>query len=332
MADDHMQRTVLVTGAQGFIGSWLAERLLDGGARVVVPRRDVDPRARFRTEGLAERCVVVDADVRDGAALDRLFAEHPIDGVFHLAAQPIVRVANRSPLSTFESNVRGTYTLLDVCRTHAERLRSIVVASSDHAYGRQPVLPLREEFGLRGVFPYDASKRCADMIARSYASAYGLPVAVTRFANVFGGGDLNWSRIVPDSARRLVAGEPPVIRSDGTPERDYLYVEDAIEAYLAIARGVEERPELAGRAWNAGHGRGVSVAELVGRLVAVSRRDVEPEVHGRGTPPAEIERQFLDASAMRDELGWRPRWSLDDALAATYGWYERLLRTPALTS
>ena len=327
-SDGWAGRRVLVTGAYGFIGAWVAERLLGAGADVVVPRRAGDAPVRFRAEGLEQRCALVDADLRDAPALDRVLAEHAIDGVFHLAAQSIVGAASQSPLSTFESNVRATYTLLDVCRTHADRLRSIVVASSDHAYGKHDVLPFREDFGLRAVFPYDVSKRCTDMIARSYAHAYGLPLAVTRFANVFGGGDLNWSRIVPDSARRLVAGERPVIRSDGTPERDLLYVEDAADAYLVIAAAVEARPELGGRAWNAGHGRGVPVLELVERLIAVSGRDVEPDVRGRGTPPGEIERQFLDATAIRTELGWTPRWSLDEGLAATYAWYEGLLRAP----
>ncbi|HEX2160726.1 MAG TPA: SDR family NAD(P)-dependent oxidoreductase, partial [Thermoleophilaceae bacterium] len=236
------ESTVLVTGAQGFIGGWLAERLLDDGARVVVPRRDFEPDARFRTDGIEERCVVVAADVQDYAAMTRVLEEHHVDAVFHLAAQTIVGTANRSPLSTFEANVRGTYVLLEACRAAAATggpVARIVVASSDKAYGSHDELPYREDFALQPTFPYDVSKACTDMIARSFASTYGMPVAVTRLANVYGGGDLNWSRIVPDSARALADGDRPVIRSDGSPERDFLYVEDAVDAYLAVAESLD---------------------------------------------------------------------------------------------
>jgi CDP-glucose 4,6-dehydratase len=318
--------TALVTGAQGFKGAWLAQRLLDEGARVIVPRRDVEPGSRFRTEGIEDRCVVFDGDVLDHAGMVRLVVEHGVKTVFHLAAQPIVRVANRSPLSTFESNVRGTYTLLDACRAARELgqpVERIVVASSDHAYGAGGELPLREDAPLAAAYPYDVSKACADTIARSYASTYELPVAVTRIANCFGGGDRNWSRIVPDTARALVRGERPVIRSDGTPERDYLYVEDAIEVYLAVGASLDD-PALWGRAWNAGLGRPVSVLELVRRMIAAAGRDLEPEILGSAAP-REIDRQWPDSTAIREELGWRPRWELDEALQRTYEWYERLL-------
>jgi CDP-glucose 4,6-dehydratase len=319
--------SVLVTGAQGFVGSWLAERLLDEGARVVVPRRDVPAGSRFRTEGLEDRCEVVLCDLVDYQAVIRLLNEHEVHTVFHLAAQTIVGVANRSPLSTFEANVRGTYTLLEACRAAgvlSSGVDRIVVASSDKAYGDQDELPYRETSPLGAVYPYDVSKACADMIARSYARTYEMPVAVTRLANVYGGGDLNWSRIVPDTARALANGDRPVIRSDGTPERDYLYVEDAVDAYLAVADSLG-RDELRGRAWNAGTGRPVPVLELVQALIALSGRDVEPDVRGEGSPHAEIERQVLDSSAIRDRLGWEPRHSLEDGLRETWGWYEREL-------
>lgn len=316
--------TVLVTGAQGFVGGWLAQRLLDEGARVVVTRRDVEPDARFRTEGVEARCVVADADVTDQAAIARVLAEHDVDAVFHLAAQTLVATANRAPLSTFEANVRGTYVLLEACRTAAPRVERVVVASSDKAYGSHDELPYREDFPLRPRFPYDVSKACADMIARSYAATYDLPVAVTRLANVYGGGDVNWSRIVPDSCRALVAGSAPVIRSDGTPERDYLFVDDAVDAYLAVAASLDE-PRFGGRAWNAGWGAPVSVRELVERLIAVAGRDVEPDVRGDGVPDGEIDRQYLDAGAIRAELGWEPRVPLDDGLARAYAWYSALL-------
>jgi CDP-glucose 4,6-dehydratase len=315
MADGFGNTTALVTGAQGFIGCWLAERLLDEGARVVVPLRSVEPRSRFRVEGLAERCVLVDADVLDHQAMTRA-----------LAAQPIVGIANRSPYSTWESNIRATYTLLEACRTVAgggEPPR-VVVASSDHAYGDHEELPHREDFAFRALYPYDVSKACADIVARSYAAAAGLPVAVTRMANTFGGGDLNWSRIVPDSVRALVAGRPPVIRSDGTPERDYLYVEDAVDAYLAVARSLDD-PASYGAAWNVGMGTPVSVLELVRILIEVSGRDVEPEIRGSAVPPAEVDRLYPDSAAIRERLGWAPGWDLERGLEATYRWYERYL-------
>jgi CDP-glucose 4,6-dehydratase len=319
--------TALVTGAQGFIGCWLAERLLEEGAQVVVPARSVEPRSRFRIEGIEERCDVVRADVLDHEALVRTLADHRVELVFHLAAQPIVGVANRSPHSTWETNIRGTYMLLDACRVAAESgspMPRIVVASSDHAYGDHQQLPYREDFPFRALFPYDVSKACADMLARSYATVYEMPVAVTRMANTFGGGDLNWSRIVPDSARALVAGRRPVIRSDGTPERDYLYVEDAVDAYLAVASSLED-PNHRGRAWNVGLGTPVSVLELVRTLIAVSGRNVEPDVRGPAVPPGEIDRLYPDSTAIREQLGWFPRWDLESGLEASYGWYERYL-------
>jgi CDP-glucose 4,6-dehydratase len=316
-----------VTGAQGFIGTWLAERLLDEGARVVVPRRDFEPDARFRTDGVEERCVVVAADVQDYEAMTRVLNEHGVDSVFHLAGQTIVGTANRSPLSTFEANVRGTYVVLEACRAIgvlADPLARIVVASTDKAYGSHDELPYREDFPLRPRFPYDVSKACTDMIARSFAATYGMPVAVTRFANVYGGGDLNWSRIVPDTCRALLDGDAPAIRSDGTPERDYLYVEDAVDAYLAIAASLDDQA-LHGRAWNAGWGSPVAVREIVDRLIAVSGREVLAEVKGDGTPHGEIDRQYLDARAIRAELGWEPLVGLDEGLRRTYDWYARLL-------
>jgi CDP-glucose 4,6-dehydratase len=317
--------TVLVTGAQGFIGSWLAERLVNLGARVVAPCRDLHPGTRFHTDGIAERCSLERADVRDYDTLLRILTEHEVSAVFHLAAQPIVGIANRSPLSTYESNVAGTYTLLEACRARggvAEPIERIVVASSDHAYGPHAREPYRESDPLEPSYPYDVSKGCADLVARCYAASYSLPVAVTRLANVFGGGDRYWSRIVPDTASSLVRGQRPVIRSDGTPERDYLYVEDAVDAYLTVAESLDA-PELRGRAWNAGLGSPISVLELVRRLIAVSGKELEPEIRGRGTPHAEADRLVIDSGAIREELGWSPQWSLDDGLAKAYAWYEQ---------
>jgi CDP-glucose 4,6-dehydratase len=322
-------KTVLVTGAQGFVGAWLAESLLDAGAKVVTLRRDVEPASRFRSEGIEARCTVALGDLLDYQGLLRVLNEHDVRHVFHLGAQTIVGTANRSPLSTWETNVRGTYNLLEACRTFGVvggGVESVVVASSDKAYGRHEHLPYREDFALQPTFPYDVSKACTDVIARSYWSSYGMPLAVTRLANVYGGGDINWSRIVPDTARALVRGERPVIRSDGTPERDYIYVTDAVQAYLAVSASLEN-PEMHGRAWNAGAGEPVSVSALVERLIEVSGRDVEPDVQGEGTPHGEIDRQFLDSTAIREELGWAPRQDLDDGLRETWAWYDRALRS-----
>jgi CDP-glucose 4,6-dehydratase len=317
--------SVLVTGAEGFIGAHLVERLLNDGETVVALRRDVPSLSYFKVEGLDERCEVVLADLNDYESLLRVINEQDVRTVFHLAAQTIVGIANRSPLSTFETNIRGTYMLLEACRATGEvgdPVERVVVASSDKAYGDHDELPYREDFPLQPRYPYDVSKACADMLARSYAVTFGLPVAVTRLANVYGGGDFNLSRIVPDTIHALLRGERPVIRSDGTPERDYLYVDDAVDAYLAVAGSLDHQ-ELYGRAWNAGNGQPLSVLELVKRLIAATGNDVEPEVTGEGKPHGEIDRQWLDSAAIRSELGWAPRWELERGLAETYGWYER---------
>ena len=326
-AERYSGEAVLVTGAQGFVGSWLAERLLDAGAQVVVPRRDAHPDSRFHTEGIEGRCELVEADITDYGAVFRLINEHAVRTVFHLAAQTTVGTANRSPLSTWESNVRGTYTVLEACRaaaTVAAPVERVVVASSDKAYGDQDELPYREDSPLLARYPYDVSKACADLIARSYATTYGTPVAVGRLANVYGGGDMNFSRLVPGASRSLLEGEGPVVRSDGSPERDWLYVQDAVEAYLAMADSLD-RPELRGRAWNAGSGSPVSVLDLVGTLGRVSGAAVEPDVRGEGVPEGELDRQVVDASAMREELGWEPAFDLERGLGETWRWYERRL-------
>ena len=323
-AEPYSGRSVLVTGAQGFIGGWLAERLLDEGARVVVPRRDEGSDSRFRSEGVEARCEVVAADLTDYAAVTRVLNEHEVTAVFHLAAQTIVGTANRSPLSTWESNIRGTYTLLEACRSAAAvavPVERIVVASSNKVYGDQEDMPYREVSRLAAKYPYDVSKACTDLIAASYATTYGLPVAIGRLANVYGGGDMNFSRLVPGTFRALLDGERPVVRSDGSPERDWFHVDDAVDAYLLMGRSLD-RPEMRGRAWNAGSGRGVSVLELVRTLTRVSGLDVEPDVRGKGTPEGEIAREVLDATAIRTELGWDARVELDEGLRRAWGWYE----------
>jgi CDP-glucose 4,6-dehydratase len=279
--------------------------------------------SRFDIEGLRERCILEEGSLTDLDSLRRALRRHPLREVFHLGAQTQVGAAYRDPLATWETNIRGTYNLFEALRERGGETR-VVVASSDKAYGSHEELPYREDFPLQPSYPYDVSKAATDMIARSYAATYDMPVAVTRLANVYGPGDVNWARLVPDTARSLLRGERPVIRSDGTPERDYIYVEDAADAYLAVAGSLDSR-ENWGRAWNAGSGEPHSVLDVVGRLIEISGRDVEPDIQGTGVPHGEIDRQFLDSTAICTELGWSPSWDLDGGLRAAWDWYERTL-------
>jgi CDP-glucose 4,6-dehydratase len=311
-------RSAFVTGAYGLLGSWLCRALLDAGARVTVLRRDEAPASALRLDGTEARCTVVHGDVRDLELLERVLGEEEVDTVFHLAAQTIVGTAQRSPLSTWETNVRGTWTMLEACRRH--EVARVVVASSDKAYGGHDALPYSEDHELRARFPYDVSKACADLIARSYWHSYGLPVAVTRCANLYGGGDLNASRLIPEAVAAALARRAPVIRSDGTPERDFLYVEDAVAAYLALASALDG-DGARGEAFNAGAGRSWAVREVVEAVCRAAGSDVRPDVRGTGTPPGEIDRQWVDASRLRTLTGWEPRIDLDDGLARTVAWY-----------
>jgi len=319
-----LDRTTLVTGATGLVGGWLVKRLQALEANVVTLVRDWVPQSELVRSGAIGGVTVVRGDVRHQATLERVLGEHEVDTVIHLAAQTIVGIANRNPVSTFDSNIRGTWALLEACR-RSPSVRQIVFASSDKAYGESKTLPYDEETALKGLHPYDVSKSCADLIAQTYANTYGTPVVITRCGNFYGGGDLNWNRIVPGTIRSAVRGERPVIRSDGTPERDYIYADDAVEAYLTVAASLD-RPELRGRAWNAGAGRPVPVLEMVRRMIAASGRDVEPVIAGTGALHGEIDRQYLDSTLIREELGWAPRWDLDSGLSETYRWYERHLR------
>jgi CDP-glucose 4,6-dehydratase len=308
--------TAFVTGGYGVLGSWLVKALLDRGESVVVLKRDEVQRSALVIEGTEERCVVVRGDLTDPGVMDRAIGEYEVDSVFHLAAQTIVGTANRSPVSTFESNIRGTWTLLEACRLHG--VARTVVAASDKAYGPTDTLPYTESHPLEPRYPYDVSKACTDLIARSYWHTYALPVAVTRFANIYGGGDLNPSRLVPEAVAAALAGRSPVIRSDGSPERDFLYVEDAAAAYLAIADAL---PGAGGEAFNAGGDEPHSVLEVVDLLCRVAGTDVAPDVQGTGTPHAEIDRQYVDSSKLRERTGWRPEVGLEEGLRRTVEWY-----------
>jgi len=313
-------RRVLVTGANGFVGSWLCQRLVDEGARVVVLLRDHIPGANFHLLGLDGRVDAVSGGLEDLDLVSRTVAEYEVDTCFHLAAQAIVGVANRSPLSTFETNIRGTWNLLEGLRLSGT-LRALVVASSDKAYGRHEKLPYKEDAPLIPRYPYDTSKACADLLARCYHHSFGLPVAVTRFANIYGGGDLNFSRIVPDTLRAVLRGEAPVIRSDGTPERDFIHVDDVVDLYLRIARRFPGE-DVAGQIFNGGHNRPVKVLDLVEMILALSgRADLEPDVRGKDAGRGEIDRQWLDATKARELLGWEPKLGLEAGLKRTLEWY-----------
>jgi CDP-glucose 4,6-dehydratase len=311
-------RTAFVTGAYGVIGCWLVKALLAEGARVVVLKRDRTPVTALSLEGVEERVTVVEGDCRDAELLERALTEYSVDTVFHLAAQTIVGVGERSPLSTFESNVRGTWIVLEACRLHG--VERVVVAASDKAYGRQESLPYREDQPLAPTYPYDVSKAAADLIARAYWHTYGLPVAVSRLANVYGGGDLHPSRLIPEAVAAALAGRSPVIRSDGTPERDYLYAQDAASAYLAICRAIDDGAGR-GEAFNAGTGQPRSVVEVVEAVCRAAGIDVKPEIRGSGTPQGEIDRQYVDSSKLHELTGWRPRVDFEEGLRLTVEWY-----------
>ncbi|HUE29224.1 MAG TPA: NAD-dependent epimerase/dehydratase family protein, partial [Solirubrobacteraceae bacterium] len=304
-------RSVFVTGAYGLLGSWLVKSLIEQGARTTVLKRDAVVRSALVVEGTERRVNVVHGDICDADLIERAVGEYEVDTVFHLAAQTIVGIANTAPLSTFETNIRGTWTVLEACRHLG--VQRVVVAASDKAYGIHERLPYREDFPLRPLYPYDVSKAATDMIARSYWHTFGLPVAVTRFANLFGGGDLNLSRLVPEAALAAIEGRRPVIRSDGTLERDFLYVEDAVAAYLAICRLLDEGTG-AGEAFNAGGDEPHSVLEVVEMMCRVAGTGVEPDVRGTGTPPGEITRQWVDSTKLRRLSGWAPQVSLEAGL------------------
>lgn len=317
------ERNVFITGANGFLGSWLARALVERGARVVALIRDEVAQGGLQLMGIEDAVTLARGDLKDFALLERLLNEYEAHTCFHLAAQAIVGAANRSPLSTFESNIRGTWHLLEACR-RTSSVRCVVVASSDKAYGRHDRLPYQEDMSLLGLYPYDASKACADILARSYFQTYDLPVSVSRCANLYGGGDLNFSRIVPDTIRAILNNRNPVIRSDGTPVRDYLYVEDAVQGYLALAEQ-QESASLAGEAFNFGTARPVSVLDLVNRLILLSgRTQLAPVVQGRPLS-GEIDRQFLSSDKAKRLLGWEARHSLEESLRKTLRWYEDYL-------
>ena len=320
-------RRVFVTGATGLVGSWLVRELVNLGAEVTALVRDWDPLTELIRSGMVGRTSVVNGAVEDYGAIERALVKHEIDTVFHLAAQTIVGAARRNPLATFEANVRGTYNILEACRRQWDQVERVVVASSDKAYGETGELPYTESMPPRGRYPYDVSKSCADLIAQSYHETYGLPVAVARCGNIYGGGDLNWSRVVPGTIRSLHFGQRPIVRSDGRSTRDYVYVEDAVSAYLRLAEMMGEA-DVRGEAFNFGPSEPKTVCDVVGALQRLMRReDLRPEI--RNTAQGEIRHQYLSAEKARLTLAWQPRYSLDDGLDRSVAWYREFFRGAA---
>jgi CDP-glucose 4,6-dehydratase len=316
-------RKALVTGAKGFAGAWLTKALLERGVEVVCLDRigaDLDRVTTLRLLGLLGEVDEVCADLRDADSVDRVVGDG-IDAIFHLAAETIVATVQASPAEGFDTNVRGTWTVLEAARAHG--VSRVVVASSDKAYGRHDDLPYREDFALQPTAPYEASKAAADLISRSYWHSYAVPVAVTRFANIYGGGDMNFSRLVPEAVCAAVDGRAPVLRSDGSPIRDFLYVEDAAAAYLALADalGSGDDEGVAGEAFNAGGEKPHSVLEVVEAIARLAGTGVEPDIQGEGNPEGEIDRQFVDAAKIRERTGWRPAVGLEEGLDRTIEWY-----------
>jgi CDP-glucose 4,6-dehydratase len=315
-------RPVLVTGATGLLGAWLTRRLYESGAAVVCLVRDWVPQSELARTSLIEKLNVVRGELEDYALLERALGEYEVEVVFHLAAQTIVGIANGNPISTFESNVRGTWNLLEACRRSA-KVKAVVLASSDKAYGDQKTLPYSEEMPLQGRHPYDVSKSCADLIAQSYAHTYGLPVAITRCGNFYGGGDLNWNRVVPGTIRSVIRGERPVIRSDGQYVRDYFYIEDGAAAYMLLAERLMENPELRGQAFNFSNESQISVLDLVNLILRKMDSRLDPEIQNQAFN--EIRHQYLSAERARTMLQWRPHFSLEEGLDRTISWYREAL-------
>ena len=321
-----LDRRVLVTGATGLVGGWVVRALLDHGADLITLVRDWVPESDLIGGDQVNQVTVVRGDVGEQALLERVLGEYEIATVIHLAAQTIVPIANRNAVSTFETNIAGTWRLLEACR-RSPSVRQVVLASSDKAYGEARELPYVETMPLDAVHPYDVSKACADLLGRCYARTWSLPVVISRCGNFYGGGDLNWSRVVPGTIHAVLRGERPVIRSDGTPIRDYIYVEDAASAYLLLAERLAENPALSGEAFNFSNETRLTVHALVDRILALMGSDRTPIVLNEATN--EIARQYLDAAKARRVLGWQPEFSLDEGLKRTIAWYRDHLNRDA---
>ena len=316
-------RNVLVTGASGLLGTWLCDALLDSGAHVIGFLRDQVPRSRLELEGIGKRMTMVHGDITEPATIERAVNEYEVATIFHLAAQTIVGTANRSPGSTFRANIEGTWNMLEAARL-IQTVEQVVVASSDKAYGSHEKLPYSEDAPLHGEHPYDVSKSCSDLIAASYHRSYSVPVTITRCGNFYGGGDLNFNRLVPGTIRSVLRDERPIIRSDGEYTRDYIYIEDAVGAYVSLAEGLAGRPDVAGEAFNFSNERPLKVIELTSLILQMmGREDLRPVIQGQATN--EIRDQFLSAAKARTVLGWEPRFGIEEGMERTIDWYRRYL-------
>ncbi|OQV46302.1 GDP-mannose 4,6-dehydratase [Bacillus velezensis] len=311
-------KNVFVTGCTGLLGSCLVKELIDQGANVTGLVRDTVPKSNLYQGEQVKQMNIVQGELEDLDVIERALGEYEIDTVFHLAAQAIVGVANRNPISTFEANILGTWNILEACRRHP-LIKRVIVASSDKAYGDQPTLPYDENMPLQGKHPYDVSKSCADLLSHTYFNTYGLPVCITRCGNLYGGGDLNFNRIIPQTIQLVLNGEAPEIRSDGTFIRDYFYIEDAVEAYLLLAEKMEEL-NLAGEAFNFSNEIQLTVLELVEKILKAMDSDLKPKVLNQGSH--EIKHQYLSAEKARKLLNWTPAHTIDEGLEKTIEWYK----------
>lgn len=324
MTDYWKDKRVFVTGSTGIVGSWLTRSLVDGGAYVVGLIRDWDPATELIRSGTVNRINVVTGRLEDYLVLERALNKHELDTVFHLGAQSLVGCANRSPLQTFETNIRGSYNLLEACRVHSSLVKRIVVASSDKAYGESENLPYQEEHPLQGSHPYDVSKSCSDLITQAYHHTYGIPVTIARCGNIYGGGDTNWSRIVPGTIRSLLLGEQPVIRSNGKYVRDYVYVKDIIDAFLRLAEAIDSKKGICGEAFNFSVESRVTVLELVEKIaMLMGRKDLTSIILDQAKD--EIPNQYLCSEKAMKRLKWRPLYTLEEGLKETIEWYVEFL-------
>ena len=326
MGDFWLDRPTFVTGATGLVGGWLVRRLVEQRADVVCLIRDWVPQSEIVRSGLIDKVKTVRGDLCDQALLERILGEYEVATVIHLAAQTIVTIANRNPAATFATNIGGTWALLEACR-RSPTVQQIVVASSDKAYGDQEKLPYDETTPLQGQHPYDVSKSCSDLIAQTYAITYKSPVTVTRCGNFYGGGDLNWNRIVPGTIRSILRGERPIVRSDGQYVRDYFYVEDGAAAYMLLAEKLAKQQQLRGEAFNFSNEIQITVLDLVQRILALMKSDLKPDV--RNEASNEIRKQYLSAAKARKDLGWSPLFTLDEGLRRTIDWYRDFLKESA---
>lgn len=312
-----------MTGCTGLLGSFLVKELIDQGANVTGLVRDAVPKSNLYQGEQVKQMNIVHGALEDLDVIERALGEYEIDTVFHLAAQAIVGVANRNPISTFEANILGTWNILEACRKHP-LIKRVIVASSDKAYGDQPNLPYDENMPLQGKHPYDVSKSCADLLSHTYFNTYGLPVCITRCGNLYGGGDLNFNRIIPQTIRLVLNGEAPEIRSDGTFIRDYFYIEDAVQAYLLLAEKMEEL-DLAGEAFNFSNEIQLTVLELVEKILKAMDSDLKPKVLNQGSH--EIKHQYLSAEKARKLLNWTPAHTIDEGLEKTIEWYKAFFKS-----